>query len=382
MKTSENGKAELNGICPYFTMFPLDFPLNILKRQAAKGDQVLDPFCGRGTTNFAARLVGLVSLGVDSSPVASAITASKLVTTTAVDIVKEARQILAGREPRHIPGGEFWRWAYHPTVLSDLCRFREAFLEDCFTPTRIALRGIVLGALHGPKQKTFQSYFSNQCPRTYAPKPAYATRFWRNRGLVPERINALTVIERRAKRYYGSLPEIPGFVRLADSRNEESLKPHAPKTRFNWVITSPPYYGMRTYIQDQWLRNWFLGGSDVVDYSNKDQVVHSNSEEFTADLRQVWRNTATVCDADAKMIIRFGGITDRRVNPLFLIKRSLDASGWRITTIREAGTASEGKRQADAFLRSKTKPMFEYDVWTVKLGSFHQNSSMSKNGLL
>jgi len=40
-------------------MFPLDFPLDILRKRALPGDRVLDPFCGRGTTNFAARLVGL-----------------------------------------------------------------------------------------------------------------------------------------------------------------------------------------------------------------------------------------------------------------------------------------------------------------------------------
>ena len=47
-------------------------------------------------------------------------------------------------------------------------------------------------------------------------------------------------------------------------------------------------------------------------------------------------------------------------------KSSLSDSGWRITTIREAGTATEGKRQADAFLRTKSKPMVEYDVWATR----------------
>lgn len=356
----------LNGICPYFTMFPLDFPLNILKRRAQEGDVVLDPFCGRGTTNFAARLVGLRSLGVDSSPVAAAITASKLVAATIDDILDEARGILTELEPRHMPASEFWQWAFHPTVLDALCRFREAFLEDCTTDVRIALRGIVLGALHGPKQKTFPSYFSNQCPRTYAPKPAYATRFWQGRGLVPEPVDVLAVIERRAKRYYGTSSDITGAVRLADSREAEALHPEIPETRFDWVITSPPYYGMRTYIPDQWLRNWFVGGPDAVDYTNRDQVVHSSPEDFAADLRQVWRNVENVCAEDAKMVIRFGGITDRRANPLDLIKSSLADSGWRVTTIKEAGSAMEGKRQADAFLRNKSKPMVEYDVWATR----------------
>ena len=77
-------------------------------------------------------------------------------------------------------------------------------------------------------------------------------------------------------------------------------------------------------------------------------------------------NAENVSAEDAKMVIRFGGITDRRADPLGLIKRSLNDSGWRITTIRGAGSATEGKRQADAFLRTKSKPMVEYDVWATR----------------
>lgn len=356
----------LNGICPYFTMFPLDFPLNILRRRGREGDVVLDPFCGRGTTNFAARLVGLRSLGVDSSPVAAAITASKLVTVSVDEILDEARTLLVERGVCRMPDSEFWQWAFHPAVLNALCRLREALLENCTTDARIALRGIMLGALHGPKQTTFPSYFSNQCPRTYAPKPAYATQFWRKRGLMPEHVDVLGIIERRAKRYYSTSPDITGSVRLGDSREANALQPETPESRFDWIITSPPYYGMRTYIPDQWLRNWFVGGLDVVDYTNRDQVAHSSPESFAADLRKVWLNAGKVCAEDAKMVIRFGGITDRSADPLTLIKNSLSDSGWRITTIREAGSAAEGKRQANAFLRTESGPMIEYDVWATK----------------
>lgn len=356
----------LNGICPYFTMFPLNFPLSILKQRAQAGDVVLDPFCGRGTTNFAARLVGLRSLGVDSSPVAVAITASKLTTATVDDILAVANRILTERKACHIPTGEFWRWAFHPTVLEALCQFREAFLKDCTTNARIALRGIILGALHGPKQKTFPSYFSNQCPRTYAPKPAYATRFWQERRLEPEPVDVLAVIERRVKRYYTTPAGITGEVRLADSRKAWALQPETPTLKFNWVITSPPYYGMITYIPDQWLRNWFVGGPDTVDYTNRNQVVHSSPEDFAADLRQVWRNARNVCAEGAKMVIRFGGITGKRADPLGIIESSLSDSGWHITAIMAAGSATEGKRQADTFLRTKSKPMVEYDIWATR----------------
>lgn len=357
--------AALNGICPYFTMFPLDFPLGILHKRATEGDWVLDPFCGRGTTNLAARLLGLPSLGIDSNPVATAITASKLVDTTVKDIMREARDILAGPPPAAVPEGEFWKWAYHRETLETVCRFREAFLHDCRSPARVALRGIILGALHGPRQKAFPGYFSNQCPRTYAPKPAYSIGFWKNRGLKPQNVDVFAVIERRVIRYYSDLPTGIGVCQLADSRRPESIQLVAPRGRFRWIITSPPYYGMRTYRPDQWLRNWFLGGPETVDYSNDDQVVHSSPEAFAADLSAVWRNVVEVSASNARMVIRFGGISDRRVDPLDIIKNSLKGSGWQIKTIRQAGNASDGKRQADAFLRKESKPIAEYDVWAV-----------------
>lgn len=358
--------SALNAICPYFTMFPLEFPLRILKSRAQPGDRVLDPFCGRGTTNFAARLTGLRSLGVDSSPVAAAITASKLAVTCADDVVDEARRILARGRARRIPEGEFWRWGFDPAVLERVCRLREALRLDCESPARIALRGIALGALHGPRQKHVPGYFSNQSPRTYSPKPGYAVRFWKKARLVPPPNDVLAVIERRAKRFYGASYRSTGTVRLGDSRSPDVFKGHPQRVGFDWVITSPPYYGLRTYLPDQWLRHWFLGGPDTVDYGSAVQLNHESPQRFASDLRQVWCNAERVCRNRARLVIRFGGIADRQVEPLALLRGSLQDTGWTISHVRPAGSASAGKRQADAFLRTRSRAIAEYDVWAIK----------------
>ena len=366
MNQLEEQNVLLNSICPYFTMFPLDFPLDILRGHAKPEDRVLDPFCGRGTTNFAARLAGLDSLGLDSSPIAVAITASKLVATTIEEILEEAEEALTV-EATNVPIGEFWDWAFHPEVLQSLCRLRQGLLNDCSTATQKALRGIILGALHGPKQKTVASYFSNQCPRTYAPKPGYATRFWKNRGLYPESHDILEIIARRAHRYYRNWWPPIGAVRLADSRFARPYDLPDLDKSFDWVITSPPYYGMRTYIPDQWLRSWFLGGPETVEYVNNEQVAHSSPDEFAADLRKVWQNVADSTSLTAQLVVRFGGISDRRADPLSLLKHSFLDSGWCIARILTAGSAREGKRQADSFLRKKSSPLAEYDVWASKV---------------
>jgi len=153
---------------------------------------------------------------------------------------------------------------------------------------------------------------------------------------------------------------------LADSREKYSLSSECFGAQFDWVITSPPYYGMRTYIPDQWLRNWFVGGSDTVDYTNKNQIAHTSPQIFGDNLHSVWKNVANSSSPKAKLIIRFGGISDRRANPLDLVKQSLHGSGWRVSAVRKAGTSKEGKRQADSFLRTKSIPLNEYDIWAQK----------------
>lgn len=354
----------LNAICPYFTMFPLSFPRKILSAHARKGQRVLDPFCGRGTTNFAARLAGLDTVGIDSNPVAAAITSAKLATTTPAAVVNAARRIIEEGARVRIPSSEFWSLAYRPEVLRSLCRLREALLADCSSQARRVLRAIVLGALHGPLAKGSATYFSNQCTRTYAPKPGYAARFWKRRKLLPPQVDVLQVIRSRAERYLVErLPTIDGIALLDDSRSPGGLQAVSEGRSFNWIITSPPYFGMRTYIQDQWLRYWFMGGPDQIDYKVNGQIDHVSPDVFAAQLKKVWDNVALVCANNARLVVRFGGIRDRKADPRELIRESFRHSTWRLWHVHEAGTAASGKRQADAFLKKKTQPMVEYDCW-------------------
>jgi hypothetical protein len=131
------------------------------------------------------------------------------------------------------------------------------------------------------------------------------------------------------------------------------------------VVTSPPYYGMRTYIPDQWLRSWFLGGPPHVTYRQpKKELSHPSAKAFADQLRSVWRNAAAVAMRDARLVCRFGGITDRRQDSLELLKTSFLDSGWTLKTVRCAGSALDGKRQATQFgSRPSARPLKEYDAY-------------------
>ena len=131
--------------------FPLNFLWAVLIRRSQPKEWVLDPFCGRGTTIFAGRLLGLGSIGLDSNPLAAALADAKLRSVSPRQVIATAKYVLHTHPEAHdVPSGAFWRHAYHPATLRDICRIREGLLESCDTDARIVLRAILLGALHGP----------------------------------------------------------------------------------------------------------------------------------------------------------------------------------------------------------------------------------------
>lgn len=359
-------ETALNRICPYFTMFPLRFPYGILRRRAAAGDVVLDPFCGRGTTSYASRLLGLASVAVDSSPVAVAITRAKAAQTTPERILAAYDRLAndAGAIAAPVPVGEFWRWAFHDDVLGLLVRLRSALGDAPLTPEADALRGILLGALHGPLAKREASHLSNQSPRTFAPKPDYAARYWRERDLRPPRVAVRAVIARRAARYYGRERGAGPIVVAHGDAGALELRELMPAPA-RWVITSPPYYGMRTYLPDQWLRAWLLGGPAVPSYRDTRQLSHASPERFADGLRDVWRRVRAAARDDARLVIRFGAISDRPAEPTELLSASLVDAGWRTLTRRCAGAPPLGRRQAEHFQRRCSRAPVEFDLWAA-----------------
>jgi len=361
---SREPSASLNNICPYFTMFPLEFPHGILKA-AKKGETVLDPFCGRGTTLFAARMYGLRSYGIDSNPVATAISSAKLSSAPVEEILDEVRRIIDSPISCDIPAGRFWELAFHRQTLEQICKVRQSLLGDSSSSVRVCLRAIMLGALHGPLPKNIENagYFSNQMPRTYASKPDYSVSYWEKNGFdIAPVISVLQVVKRRATRYFSTPPAetIGSVVRQGDARESTTFE---GISGISWIITSPPYFGLDTYVPDQWLRNWFLGGPSRPNYGRNRQMDHGSAERFALSLGQVWKACESVCRPGARMHIRFGGIPSKKIEPLDVLKDSFETSGtsWKIKRAPSSGSAERGYRQA-LQMKAKAKATEEFDA--------------------
>jgi hypothetical protein len=356
----------LNAICPYFTMFPLEYPLRVLKTYRREAPVVMDPFCGRGTTLFAARKLGLVARGIDSSPIAIAIARAKLAVVDVDAVLELAQAYIAQYERAETPEPEFFRHAFAPPVLQQVCAIRTGLLHiEKDTNVTAILRATMLGCLHGPLNKSpnRRAYFSNQMPRTFSAKPDYSVRFWKERGLEPPEVDVLAVLRLKLERLREQQLPFTGsieYARQGDSRLAASIPTN--HRDFSVVVTSPPYYGMRTYVQDQWLRNWFLGGAAFVDYTNDFQLAHTGTEVFAKSLGLVWKNMARTNADSLDMYIRFGIIPSARVDAKAVLRASLEQSGvaWREVSVRTAFTASSGKRQADHMVAGSSAAL-EYD---------------------
>jgi len=362
----------LNAICPYFTMFPLEYPLRVLRRHKATAPVVMDPFCGRGTTLFAARKLGLAARGIDASPVAVAVAQAKLAKIDTTAVLALASTLMKTHAAAPVPKSEFFKHAFAPGTLAAISAIRSGLLGlTRQSDASVVLRATMLGCLHGPTNGLNQSvsYFSNQMPRTFAPKPDYALRFWAQRKLVPSEAQVMQVLARKLSRFEHN--DLPSDVRFANARFGDSRFASAlPEwTRdFSVVVTSPPYYGMKTYVQDQWLRNWFLGGPEVIDYVNDLQLSHTGVDAFSASLGKVWRNMARSKAGELDMHIRFGIIPSCKVSAKEIVLSSLEDSGarWKVLKVRAAKTASSGKRQADQMAAGSAASV-EYDFHVKRI---------------
>ncbi|KAA3629943.1 MAG: hypothetical protein DWQ09_02095 [Proteobacteria bacterium] len=365
---SRGPQYKLNAVCPYYTMFPLEFPLTILK-QASQDTVVFDPFCGRGTTNYAAQTLGIASYGHDSSPIAVAIAKAKLAVTDPTEVLSLMGRLLEEEHRSAVPQGEFWEWAFHPETLQDLCKLREGLMALPETDASIMLRAILMGCLHGPLTKDLgnPSYFSNQMPRTFASKPEYSIRYWKQRGMNPRFVDVRIPIRKKVGLVLGHAIEGHSSVnniRCVDSRDYAGYRDI--QQPIDLVISSPPYYGMRTYVQDQWLRHWLIGGPETIAYEATGQVDHLSPKGFAESLSVVWDNIYNKASDDVRMVIRFGGLASRKADYDQIFRNSIEQSAgdWYIYYSRNAGNASRGRRQADVMgSRTKTTAIEEKDYF-------------------
>ncbi len=309
-KTPESRWARFG---PYYAMFPLDFAFEVVERYSKKGDFVIDPFAGRGTSIYVGGVLGRHSLGIEINPVGWLYGNVKLEPADKEKVVNRLSQIYSKRNyyKRALTRMPlFFRMCYCDEVLKFLLAAR-SHLDWKDNDVDATLMSIILVNLHAKLGEGL----SNQMRMTKAMSINYSIKWWREHKLTkPPEINPLEMISKKIEwRYKKGKPKIrDSSIVFGDSTVElEKIAEDSKKNgiRFSLLFTSPPYCSVTDYYADQWLRLWLLGGPEaprVMGDKYKGRFV--SKENYYRLLDTVFKNCSDFMDKKCTIYVR----TDRR----------------------------------------------------------------------
>lgn len=356
-------RHRFHALCSYFAMFPESFAERWIEELTRRGDTILDPFCGRGTTPFQALLMGRNAIGCDTNTVAYCISRAKTNAPPLSAVQRRIGELEYAFDRRQGRGEfsalpEFFHYAFHADTLKQILHLRRS-LDYRKSMTDCMVTALVLGSLHGEMDRS-KRFFSNQMPHTISTKPAYSVRFWKERRLVAPYRDAFDLLRKHADfRYESERPEGKASVFHMDMRD---LPRHIGVTqRIGCVITSPPYFDVTNYSEDQWLRLWFLNGRAEPSTRNcgRDDR-HGSLDLYWSLLADMWRSLGLVLAKKANVVIRVGATRigpDRLVSGLEGVAK---ASSRKVRLIDSTVSEISG-RQTDSFRPGATGCKLEVD---------------------
>ena len=344
----------LHPMCSYLASFPAALAHAFVGRYSRRGDVVLDPFSGRGTTVLQACAEGRIGVGNDLNPLAHLLTASKVEPATAAEAATRlavlrigwaassadwltlAAAVLAesgdtpsvqvpaagsgadgggagpGRGVETVPPEV--AVAFHPRTLAQLLYVRTQLRRDVRVDRFLA--AAITGILHGKSA----SYLSELMPNTFSMAPRYVRDFAARTSFASPDRDVFGGLEKKLARLHReALPRTPGIALLGDARDSAgrarlALRARGLPERARLVVTSPPYLRVVKYGYYNWLRTWFLGEDSRAIDAALDDAHHR--EPYLVFLREVLADLRTILADDAVVVLVIGDVETDRGRPL------------------------------------------------------------------
>ena len=299
------GSAEgrWKGFGPYYAMFPVSFAEKYVEEYSQPGDTVIDPFCGRGTSNYVSNLLGRHSIGCDVNPVAWVYSKTKTDPARRVNrLLERVDEIWELRKNSdRIPSNDFQRFAWSPDVLAFLNSARRA-LDWRKSKVDWTIAGIILVYLHGK----LGGGFSNQMRQSKSMAPGYAVRWWKEREMEPPVLDPVEFLKGRIlwryeKGVYST--SVSSKIFFGDARKRLG---RLKNIGASLLLTSPPYVGITNYEYDNWIRLWLLGGPALP--RRRQTQRYTNKGRYKEMLYGVFAKAKKIMSDDACLVVR----TDRR----------------------------------------------------------------------
>jgi len=375
----------LHPLCSYLASFPAALAHAFIGRYSRRGDVVLDPFSGRGTTPLQACAEDRIGVGNDLNPLAHLLTAAKVEPATPAEAATRlallrvgwaassgewlavARDVLAdgaadeqptvlvpaagSRSPRvrseTVPREV--AVAFHERTLAQLLHVRTALSADERVDRFLA--AALTGILHGKSA----SYLSELMPNTFSMAPRYVRDFAARTSFASPERDVFSGLEKKLARLHREpLPRTSGVALLGDARDAGSrvraaLAARGLPDRARLVVTSPPYLRVVKYGYYNWLRTWFLGEDARAIDATLDDAHHR--EPYLVFLREVLADLRSVITDDAIVVLVIGDVEMDRGRPLRgavglaeqVWERAAEPEGYRLAGIARDEVAAGRK---------------------------------------
>ena len=290
---------------PYYAMFPVRFVSKVIATYSSDGDAVIDPFAGRGTTTFVGGVLNRIATGIEINPVGWIYGQVKLNPASLNDVISKLRDIYAKKANyteniRLLP--EFFSFCFCNEVLEFLLSARDN-LDWKNNNIDRTLMALLLVSLHGKLGEGL----SNQMRQTKSMYPNYSIKWWReNNMLTPPAINPYDFMLKKLEwRYLKGTPSLKKCKSFLGDSTEILPELVNKRQRYSLLLTSPPYYQLTDYHNDQWLRLWLLGGADKPVARNDDNKKRfSSKEKYFQLLLDVFSHSAKLMKRNSTIYVR------------------------------------------------------------------------------
>ena len=288
----------------YRASFKPELPDFCIRRFSDKGDVVLDPFSGRGTTALQANLLGRVAWACDVNPLAVQMTAAKLNPVGLHEIVLRLNELDFNR-PVDLTGyQEKFSPFYHPDTYRELMNLR-AFIKKYPDPVNHFIELLALSRLHGHSTGFFSVY---SFPQISIPPESQALINKKRRQKPEYRAVAPRIIKKAAQAlrdgFTSDFFEIAANDRIetSDARDMSWI----PSKSVDLIVTSPPFLDKVDYLADNWLELWFAGirAKNFAD----DLITCRSLDEWRSFIGKVLSEMLRVLKTNARAVVEVGEV--------------------------------------------------------------------------
>ncbi len=294
----------LHYVVSYRASFKPELPNFCIKRYSRKGDVVLDPFSGRGTTALQANLLGRVAWGCDINPLGVRLTSAKTQPVGLDEIVLRLNEINF-RRPVSLDGyQEYFEPFYHPDTYRELINLRKAIATNGDQVNNF-IELLATSRLHGHSPGFFSVY---SFPQISIPPESQRT-INKKRHQEPEyRAIAPRIIKKAAQSLrdgfsseFFAVSSANKFS-ISDSRDMNFV----PTNSVDLIVTSPPFLDKVDYLNDNWLECWFNGIS--MDKFKENLVMCRDVSQWQVFMRDVLQEMCRVLKPRSYAVVEVGEV--------------------------------------------------------------------------